>query len=379
MIAVAACAAGLVAGALTLARVRRLPDIGRCDDDARDRWAGAVSVVVPARDEATTLPALLRSVGAAGQLVREVIVVDDNSADATSAVAADLGATVLRLDGDPPPGWTGKSHACARGAELAQGRLLLFLDADVVLGVDAVARLVGAHAAEGGLVSVQPFHAVSDPYEELSAVCNLMSMMGCGAFAPWSTRARPAAFGPCLMTGVDDYRRVGGHAAVRGEVIEDIALAQRYAAHGLAVRVFAGGDALSFRMYPGGVRQLVDGWTKNLALGSRAAHPVAVIAAAAWLTASLTIGVSAIATIVRFRTVSSLDTVVAILGWLTVASQMRWMLARVGRFRRLTAFVHPVPLWSFVALFVRSVWRTGVRRSVRWRGRRIELRPGSAS
>ncbi|HEX6656499.1 MAG TPA: glycosyltransferase family 2 protein, partial [Ilumatobacter sp.] len=276
MIGALLCGAGLAAGALAMARPRRLPYVRASGSQP---GAGLVSVVVPARNEAATLPALLRSLDHGRALVREVIVVDDNSSDDTATVASVHGATVVRLDREPPPGWTGKNHACASGAALASAPLLLFLDADVVLEENAVARFVCAHAAHGGLVSVQPYHTVTNRYEELSAGCNIVSMMGSGAFAAWRSRARPAAFGPSLMTSADDYARVGGHACVRGEVVEDICLAQRYADEGLPVSVFLGYDAVSFRMYPRGLRQLVEGWTKNLALGARSAQPIAVAAA----------------------------------------------------------------------------------------------------
>ena len=376
------CGAGIAAGALAMARPRPLPP--PCSSTSSpgrhgDGVIGVVSVIVPARNEAATLPALLRSLRLAGPLVREVIVVDDNSTDATATVAAEHGATVLRLDSEPPPGWTGKNHACARGAAIASAPQLLFLDADVVLSDTAMTRLLCAHAAHGGLVSVQPFHTVRDAYEELSAGCNIVSMMGSGAFAAWRSRVRPAAFGPCLMTSADDYARAGGHASVRGDVVEDISLARRYAECGLSARVFMGGDAVSFRMYPRGLRQLVEGWTKNLATGSRSAQPIAVVAAASWLTACLAIGVNGIAALIRIRVLSPADALVAALAWLLVACHTRWMLGRIGGFRALTALVHPVPLWAFVALFGRSTWHTTVHRSVRWKGRPIDLEHRRAS
>lgn len=370
MIGSALAAAGLVAGALTMARPRRLPRAAPFEGHT----AGQVSVVIPARNEAAALPNLLRSLEPSRPLVREVIVVDDHSHDATAEVAAAHGATVVRLDREPPPGWTGKTHACASGATAATAPVLLFLDADVVLARDAVARLLDALAGRGGLVSVQPFHTVRAPYEELSAGANLVSMMGSGAFAAWSHGGRPAAFGPCLMTSAGDYHHVGGHAAVRGDVVEDIALARRFRASGLPVNVFLGADAVSFRMYPHGFGQLVEGWTKNLAAGSQSAQRRAVVAASAWLIAALAIGVHGVRALVQFRSVTAADAAVAGLGWLAVTAHLGWMLRRIGSFRPWTAWLHPIPLWAFVGLYVRSLWLTTVRRSVIWSRRQIDLR-----
>jgi 4,4'-diaponeurosporenoate glycosyltransferase len=175
------------------------------------------------------------------------------------------------------------------------------------------------------------------------------------------------------MTSADDYARVGGHASVRGEVVEDICLARRYARCQLPVSVFMGADAVSFRMYPRGLGQLVEGWTKNLAVGSRLSQPIAVTSAAAWLTSCLAIGVNGAAALLRIRTISAPDALAASVAWLVVACHTRWLLGRIGGFRPVTALMHPVPLWAFVVLFGRSAWQATVRRSVRWSERRIDL------
>jgi glycosyltransferase involved in cell wall biosynthesis len=330
-----------------------------------------VCVVIPARDEAANLGRLLPSLQGS-PIVGEVIVVDDASTDATSAVARAHGATVLRLDDDPPAGWTGKAYACSRGARMSTAPLLVFLDADVTLHDGSVERLVAAHEAHRGLVSVQPFHRVEQRHEQLSAACNVVTMIGSGAFAAWPPERRPVAFGPCLVTSRADYEQVGGHASVAGEVVEDIQLARRYAAHGLPVSVFTGADAISFRMYPAGTRQLVEGWTKNLTAGSRLTDPVAVAVAVWWVASCLGLGVGAIDTLIRSGSTTT-ELALALAGWLAVSVELRWMLRRIGSFRRWTAVLHPIPLWAFVALFGRSAWLTLVRRRVRWSGRRIAL------
>ena len=97
-----------------------------------------VSVIIPARNEEATLPAILASLRALPLV--EVVVVDDSSVDGTAAVALSGGATVLTAS-PPPPGWTGKARACQLGADAASGDLLLFLDADTVLAPDALEGL----------------------------------------------------------------------------------------------------------------------------------------------------------------------------------------------------------------------------------------------
>jgi len=359
-------AGGLLAGAWFTSRLRGLPAAG-------SEPLPPISVVIPARDEATSLPLLLESLALQASVLHEVIVVDDASTDATADVAAAFGARVVRLAG-LPAGWAGKPHACAQGAAVATGDLLLFLDADVRLLPGAVARLAAVHAERGGLISVQPYHRIERRYEELSAMCNAVSMIGSGAFAraPRQPR-RPVAFGPCLLTSKRDYDVVGGHTAVRDDVVEDIALAGEYRRAGLGVDCRIGAGAVEFRMYPGGVGQLVEGWTKNMAAGAGSADPVAVIAGAWFVAACATAAMQACRVIGRRGTTTRSDVVGVATMWMAAAVALRSILFRIGSFRTLTAVAHPVATAAFVGIFVRSVWSTVVRRRVRWRGRLIPV------
>jgi 4,4'-diaponeurosporenoate glycosyltransferase len=339
-----------------------------------DRSA-SVSVVVPARDEEATLPALLESLRGLG--LREVVVVDDGSRDATAAVARSGGATVLPGT-PPPPGWTGKAWACHLGAGATSGELLLFLDADTVLGADALAGLLALHGTHGGLVSVQPFHRVERAYEQLSAYFNVMSLLASGAFTR-RPAARPMAFGPCLLTSRADYETAGGHEAVRGEILDDVQLAAAYDRAGLPVRCAVGGDSIRMRSYPGGLRQLVDGWTKNFASGASAAAPGPTLGAGLWVCAHHAVAVGAALALVEAVTGwgASLtwgDPVLWAVAWVGFAAQLGWILHRIGSFRWWTWALFPVCLLAFDLIFARSAALTLVRRSVRWRGREVDLR-----
>ena len=114
-----------------------------------------VSVIVPARNEAEKLPALLRSLASLERAPAQLIVVDDQSTDATATLAATAGAIVVGSPG-PPAGWTGKNHACHLGARAATQPWLLFLDADVTLGPSAVATTLD-HSRRHGLDGVSLF------------------------------------------------------------------------------------------------------------------------------------------------------------------------------------------------------------------------------
>jgi len=367
MIAMVVFAGGLAAGAWFMGRLRTLPPSDRASASHRP----GISVIVPARNEAASITSLLSSLSDAP--ISEVIVVDDSSIDDTGDIARRFGAVVVRLDGDPPEGWTGKCHACHWGAEAAVAPMLLFLDADVTLEPHAIDRLMSAHDRAGGLISVQPRHLVQRPYEQLSAVCNVVSMMGSGSFARHSRRRQPVAFGPCLLTSRADYNAIGGHAAVRGEVVEDIHLARRYAEVGIPVSVYVGDGAMSFRMYPKGIKQLVEGWSKNLATGARLTDPVAAVATAWWVASCLGFGVLTVRTVVAGPDPSPIATLAAISGWSAVTIQLRWIFRRIGSFSWWTAIAHPIPMWAFAALFVRSAWFRYGRRRATWSGRDVVI------
>lgn len=336
------------------------------------------SVVIPARDEERTLPLLLASLAAQVVPPREVIVVDDGSADATSAVAAGAGAMVIP-GGSPPAGWLGKPWACAQGAAAATGSTLVLLDADVVLAPDALLRLVAAHrhAAADGLLSVQPFHAAGPGVEQLSALANVVPVMASGAAAPAGAAAAgrsSVAFGPSLVAERGALQAVGGFAAARDSITEDVALARAFRRDDRPVRCLGGGDTVRFRMYPDGRRAVVEGWSRNLAAGAGQTPLLPTVGATAWVVALVLVAVAGVEAVVGLATRAA-PTPVVVIAWVLVCLHVRWALRKVGAFRWWCAALFPVPLAAFVLLFLRSLLLRVLRRPVAWRGRRV--RPGS--
>ena len=182
-----------------------------------------LTVVVPARDEESSLPLLLATLVPQLRPGDRCVVVDDESSDRTAAVAAAGGAEVVAAP-PRPEGWTGKAWACATGAALAGATsggedVLVFLDADVRLErPDVLDRLAAeVTAAPDGLVSVQPWHRTGRPVEQLSLFFNVTALMGSVAFTVLGTRVRPTlAFGPVLACRQAAYEASGGHAHALG-------------------------------------------------------------------------------------------------------------------------------------------------------------------
>jgi 4,4'-diaponeurosporenoate glycosyltransferase len=328
------------------------------------------TIVVPARNEESSLPTLIDSLARQTVQAGQILVVDDQSSDRTAAIARAAPGVTL-VPGDPvPDGWTGKAWACHQGAQLATGDTLVFLDADVALEPRGLEALLAEHRERGGLVSVQPFHQMRRAYERLSALFNVIGFMGIGAASPGHDAASRGAFGPVIVTSRADHERAGGHASVRGEIVEDIALARRYVAAGLAVHAFGGGRLARFRMYPDGLGQLVEGWSKNIATGASTVRLGRLFLIGFWFTCVLVSIQSPIELAVGASTVGWTQAVAC---YLLFAVQLGAMLRQVGNFGPVTAALYPGPVGIFLVVFVRSTYLTLIRRRVSWRGRTIPL------
>ncbi|MCU0265158.1 MAG: glycosyltransferase [Actinomycetia bacterium] len=236
--------------------------------------AEPVSVLLPLRDEAHRVEPCLRAVLAQEHVPRlEVLVLDDGSTDGTADVVRGVVGSDPRVrllvggpDG-PPAGWLGKPWACHRLAEAASGGALVYVDADVVLAPQAVAASVALlRAARLALLSPYPRQEVGTLAERLVQPLLQWSWLTTLPLGPAERSPRPslaAANGQLLVVDAAAYRRAGGHAAVRGEVLDDVALLRAVKRAG-ARGVVADGTALaSCRMYEGWA-DLSAGYTKSL-------------------------------------------------------------------------------------------------------------------
>lgn len=373
-ISVVVCVVGWILGWVALGRPRRVDELPPPDHGGGRTGLSGVTVVIPARDEEANIATLLAGLcdpDDPTHAADRIVVVDDHSSDRTAALASSHPGVEVLTAPPLPAHWTGKSWACHAGVQhlgttdgrAAPEQVVAFVDADVRLTRTALARVVAARDDTGGLVSVQPWHETERPYEQLSCLFNVLAVMGT---AMGSRRGPTGAFGPLLVTGRADYDAVGGHAAVRDEVVEDLALARRYRSSGLPVQVLEGGQGLRFRMYPGGLRQVVEGWTKNFAVGAGSTRLLRLGAIVTWVTC---LGSAVFALEDSLRGDLPLGT--GPLLYVAFVLQLRVMFRQVGDFRLLTAVLYPVPLVFFMVVFVRSLWRTHVRRSVVWRGRSL--------
>ncbi len=314
--------------------------------------AARVSVLLPLRDEAARVEPCLRAL-LAQTVDLELLVLDDGSTDGTAAL-------VERLTGRPPlvgtplpPGWLGKPHACQQLADAATGDVLVFVDADVVLArhaVDATATLL-RHAR---LDLVSPY-----PRQEAPGATRLVQPLlqwSWLTFLPLRLAERSprpslsAANGQLLAVTRAAYDRAGGHAAVRREVVEDVALLRAVKCTGGRGGVVDGTALATTRMY--------DGWDELAAGYAKSLHTVPPAAAVLLLLLYVVPPLAAL----RGSRAGAVATLAAVAG--------RVVTARRTGGRPLDAVSHPVGVALLLGLSVRS--HLAARRgTLIWKGRAL--------
>jgi glycosyltransferase involved in cell wall biosynthesis len=339
----------------------------------------ALSVIVPVRNEEDVLEACLVS------LVRqsepgfelgeqwELLVVNDDSADRTRAIAVEIAAPrqgVMVLDApllDLSGGDTnGKSNACWAGAQSARGKRLLFTDADTIHEMGDLSRAI--HEAEkykAALLSYSPRQIVTGfwqrtvmplAFSELASVYPMKQVND-------PERSLAAANGQFLMVEREAYFLVGGHHALGGTVLEDVALARSIKSSGRSIRFRYAPDALATRMYRS-TAEMMEGWTKNLAL--LFPRPIYL---AAWrvLDVLLFFGLPGLAVGMYWLLPWQRGVIWVI--WLRTLWRFYSRVAR-SNFSASDVVISILGVPLFVYLLVRSVVDHRVRKSVAWKGRR---------
>lgn len=232
------------------------------------RDGGGVSLLVPVRNEEANLRRTLG--GFLAQQVDEVLLLDDGSTDGTAELVRAMARThpTLRLlhGADLPTAWVGKPWACHQLALAATGDVLVFCDADVTLAPRALdTMIVEADRQRADVFSVFP-RQLAGTIAERALVPLIDDVLLC--LLPYRLVRMPiplaaTANGQLLAFRRAAYDRLGGHAAVRSSIVEDVRLARQTKAAGLRLGLALGGDAVSVRMY-GGYAEVVAGIGKSL-------------------------------------------------------------------------------------------------------------------
>jgi cellulose synthase/poly-beta-1,6-N-acetylglucosamine synthase-like glycosyltransferase len=337
-----------------------------------------MTVLIPARNEADRIGRCVEHWAAQEYPEYEVFVYDDDSSDDTAARAEAAAAGRPRVQvirgGPLSIGWRGKPRACHLLRGWARGDVLVFADADVIPGPQALARTAGAfHALPVDVISAVPAHrSPSVMVRALVAIQNWAAL----AFAPvwlpagWSRPAWTAVNGQFLALRAEAYDKSGGFSAVREALAEDVALGRRLAALGYRVGFLDGARVIGCEPYER-ARECWRANTRNLLpvfFGSGVALGLALVALAVLYLFPLGLLAAGVVRRSGGAAWTALPLVEVGLGLLPRALADR----RAGYPAWLT-LLHPLAVAALVGMGIESLARFRWQRAVEWRGRRYPI------
>lgn len=340
-----------------------------------------VSVLIPARNEARNIRRCVQAVLAQDYPNFEVLVLDDRSSDATPAILAELARDEPRLvvlaGVELPTGWAGKPHALHQAAGAARGEWLCFLDADTFLEPNALsAALAMAHATGADLYTMMTRQIMGSFWEKtvLPLVLTALSV----GFSPRKVNdplTRDAvANGQFILIRRGVYEAIGGHAAIRNQIVEDKAISEQVKWNGFRLVLADGYGLASTRMYTS-LPELWEGWTKNIYLGLKdrpgllllgAFGALLAVMAALFLPLWLLLG------LVWFLFGGGVPAILVFVQAALIWGIVIYMRARVARemgISRWYALTTPLGAGVFAAMMFASAWKVLSGQGVSWKGR----------
>ena len=328
----------------------------------------AISVLIPARNEAGNIADAVAAVLASHGVALELVVLDDHSTDATPQILAAIADPRLRVaTGAPlPPGWSGKQHACAGLARLARHELMVFVDADVRLAPDALVRMAGfMQRHDLGLASGFPRQITLTWSERLLLPLIHFLLLGFLPMAMMQRSPAPglgAGCGQLFIARRDAYWRAGGHAAIRASLHDGLTLPRAFRQAGSMTGLFDASRFATCRMYHD-AGQVWEGLTKNATEGMATLRALPV-----W-TLILFGGqvLPVVLLVLRPSPAVALATAAAIGLRLILAARFRQPLA--------SAVLHPFGIMALLVVQWSALLRAARGRPATWRGRAYPARP----
>lgn len=321
-----------------------------------------VSAIIPARDEERTIERTVRALLAQTYRDLEIIVVNDRSVDATEAILKSIGGAIVIHGEEPPAGWLGKPWALHQGSQRASGELLLFLDADVIYEAPDAIESAVAHLEERDtpLLALFPDMRMCGFWENV--IMPNLAMFAFTVLPLWMSNRSLSPMlavggGPGNLVRRADYDAAGGHEALHNAVVDDVGLARLLRRSGRRTEVVRASHAISVRMYHG-LGEIIRGFTKN----------AFAVFDYNYVVAAIFFALAVIGHLLPFALALTGDR-------LAIATVALIVLTRVVLFASLrynlasAIFAHPLMMGAWCWILLRSVWFTGIRRQLHWRGR----------
>jgi len=338
----------------------------------------AVSILIPARDEAKTVAETVRCALQSIEVEVEVLVLDDDSTDDTAGIVSRLAerdARVCLLHAPPlPPGWAGKQRACHLLSERARFETLMFIDADLLLAPEAAALAAGFLLADERCAMVSGFpREVAVSWSEQLVIpwihVLLLGYLPMNRMRRSTAPAYAAACGQWVVARRSAYQEVHGHAASPSSLHDGISLPRVFRTAGWRTDIFDGSTLASCRMYED-FGSLWRGFGKSAGEGM-----ATLVALPVWTL--LIVGGHVLPTVLLLAGLASGQPQLALAGGFGVALNVVFRLLLWARFNQslIGALLHPVGACLMLAIQWHAMLRYLLGRPSRWRGR-YYVRPG---
>lgn len=247
-------------------------------------FTGLISVLIPARNEEKNIGNLLVDLQHQTCTNIEIIVCDDQSTDKTAEIVREIARFDKRIklieSGELPQGWFGKNYACHTLSQLAKGKYLLFLDADVRVDQYLISETVSDMIkTKSKLSSIFPAQkTISIGEKTVVPLMNyiLLTLLPLKLVYKSGFSSLAAANGQFMLFEAETYRHLLPHSEMKAEKAEDIKIAQYYKQNGYKISCYTGNRNISCRMYSN-YMESIDGFSKNIAMFFGGSHITAFI------------------------------------------------------------------------------------------------------
>lgn len=342
-----------------------------------------VTAVIPARNEESSVEKCVRSLLGQDYPKFEVVVVDDCSTDKTPLILERLQRENPKLKvvsgAEPPEGWLGKPYAFYEGMQVAKGDWLLFADADVIFHPQAVTQAI-SYALKHSLdmLVLAPYFVLLTFWERV--LMPGLFVVGTGFFPMWLVK-NPQFKSVALGSGTFNlvrrqaYEKVGGHQALKSEIIDDVELGRLVKSKGYCLEAGGGFSLVKVRMYSG-LREIVDGFTKNFFAIFKGGLPESLLFIISIFIISVFpfLAVPVLGLNFIWSGKVSLFTVALALGaCATILAFRLFVDGVVFKCKLLYVLTHPLGALIFMGIELRSAFFHWFKKEIVWRGRTYKL------
>ncbi len=337
-----------------------------------------VSILIPARNEEFTIKRCIKSLLKQDYPNIEILVLDDSSSDRTSLIVKELGEKDKRIKlftGKPlKDGWLGKSYACWQLSKYAKGEYLVFTDADTLHFENSISSLIGGLISNrlDGLSAV-PRQIMVTLHERMVYVWvhfGILSLLPLILVKKSKNPLFSTANGQCILFKNEVYKKIGGHKAIRAEILEDIHISKQAKRFGYKFMIFDGSKSINCKMYRN-FSQLISGFSKFMFAAFD--YQVFTISAVVLIISVLflfpfillPLGIFIFDWSGRIMSLITIQVLTLLI--------MRVIMAIKLKSRASDAFLHPLSMIYIILICINSVFQAKFREGVLWKSRRYDV------